>query len=129
MIRVYTASKLSTAPMWLKLQDKWNKTAFFHARWIRHVLIGTLDSPENAVRFWVEDEQDVETADILLVYAPIGQHLRGALVEAGMAIAKGVPVMVIGNHPDYGTWQYHPGVIRVDDFDAAYKKLMELDKG
>ena len=29
-----------------------------------------------------------------------------------MAIAYGVPVIVIGEHPFYGTWQYHPGVTR-----------------
>ena len=119
MIRVYTASKLAVAPFWKELQAKWAKDVFFHARWLRHVEVGTPDTPENAAYFWMEDEQDVETADALIVYARLEDHIRGALVEVGMAIAKNVPVIVIGTHPDYGTWQYHGGVTQAVDFDDA----------
>lgn len=126
MIRVYTASKLGQAPLWRKLQNEWPHV-FFHARWLRHVELKTPDSPENAVRFWQEDEQDVKTADALLIYAAPDEHLRGALVEAGIAIASKVPVIVVGTHVDYGTWQYHPEVIRAYDFDHAYQILIGLD--
>ena len=118
MIRVYTASKLHYAPLWRKINEE-NPHIFFHARWIKHVAIGTPDSPENAIRFWVEDEEDVRTADAVLIYAKPGEHLRGALVEAGIALACGVQIIVVGEHPDYGTWQYHPRVKRCATLAAA----------
>lgn len=126
MIRVYTASKLTTAPLWRSLEKEWPHV-IFHARWLKHNLIGTPDHPEFAPRFWKEDEIDVKTADAVLVYAKEGEHLRGALVEAGMGIAFGVPVIVVGNHPDYGTWHHHVGVEQVATLDEAGKLLKFLD--
>lgn len=63
---------------------------------------------------------------MVLVYAEEGEHLRGALVEAGMAIALGKTVLVIGDHPDFGTWQHHPKVIHAADLDQARTRLTEL---
>lgn len=126
MIRVYTASKLSAAPMWKDLQKLWQKDAFFHARWLRHVEIETPDTPENAEDFWREDEEDIETADVLIVLARPEDHVRGALVEVGMALAKNVPVIVIGEHADYGTWQYHSGVTKAENFGAALMIIKNL---
>lgn len=127
MIRVYTASKLSTAAFWRDLQKRWNHV-IFHARWLRHNEIGTPDELEFAPRFWKEDELDVMHADAVLVYAREGEHLRGALVEAGMAIAYGVSVIVVGKHPDYGTWQHHPMVTRMDTIESAGEYLKRLDE-
>lgn len=126
MIRVYTASKLTTAALWRDLEKQWPHV-LFHARWLKHNLIGTPDLPEFAPRFWKEDEIDVKTADAVLIYAKEGEHLRGALVEAGMAIAFGVPVIVVGNHPDYGTWQHHECVTQCSTLDEARDYLKYLD--
>ncbi len=118
MLRVYTASKITTADFWRKLHADWPHV-YFHARWLKHNAIGTTPSRENAVKFWVEDEEDIKKADVLMIWGKPGEHLRGALVEAGIAIASGIPVIVVGDHPDYGTWQWHPGVTHVDDFEQA----------
>ena len=125
MIRVYTASKLSRAEMWRRLHDRWPHV-YFHARWLKHNQIGTPDLREYAGRFWLEDEGDVRQADALLVYAEGDEKLRGALVEAGMAIAFKIPVIVVGDHLDYGTWRYHPGVTIVADMDAASALLAKM---
>jgi hypothetical protein len=127
MIRVYTASKITTAPLWRELSKQWPHV-MFHARWLKHNEIGTPDLKEYAGRFWQEDEQDVKCADAVLVYAKEGEHLRGALVEGGMAIAFKIPVIVIGEHTDYGTWQYHPCVERVKTLDEAGEMLKHMDK-
>lgn len=127
MIRVYTASKLTTASLWRELSKKWPHV-LFHARWLKHNEIGTPDLREYAGRFWMEDQQDVKCADAVLVYAKEGEHLRGALVEAGMAIAFTIPVIVVGEHPDYGTWQYHPCVERAKDIDEAGQMLKHIDE-
>lgn len=125
MIRVYTASKLRHAAMWRQLCAE-TKHVQFHARWLKHNVIGTPDDAVNASEFWLQDEQDVRDADAMLVYAEDGEHLRGALVEAGIAIACGIIVFVVGNHPDFGTWQYHPGVVRVPTLAAALEYLSKL---
>lgn len=126
MIRVYTASKISSAPMWRELSKKWPHV-LFHARWLKHNEIGTPNLREYAGRFWMEDDQDVKCSDAVVVYANEGEHLRGALVEAGMAIAYTIPVIVVGKHPDYGTWQYHPCVAQAADLDEAGKMLKHMD--
>lgn len=120
MKRVYFASKLGHGPRWRAITDP---RIHAHARWLKHNQLGTPDTAEFASRFWVEDHEDVATADAVIVYGEEGEHLRGALVEAGIAIALKVPVYVIGDHADYGTWQYHPGVTRCATLDAAFDLL------
>ena len=116
MKRVYFASKLYHASTWRNLKDA-RVHAF--ARWLVHEESATEDSAEEAKNFWIEDVSDVKVADAVVVYAAYDDKLRGALVEAGVALAMKVPVYVIGEHPDYGTWQYHPGVIRCDELEEA----------
>lgn len=126
MIRVYFASKLHHAQKW---RDLCAATPHLqaHARWLKHHALGTTDTSTNARTFWLQDEQDVRDADAVVVYAEPHDHLRGALVEAGMALAYKVPVVVVGDHPDYGTWQHHPGVLRMPDLPTvlSYLKAME----
>ena len=98
-----------------------------HARWLKHSVIGTPDSPQCAAEFWLQGEQDLRDADACVVYGHGEQKLRGALVEAGIAIACGVPVIVVGDHPDYGTWQYHPLVTRVPNVNAAVEHLRTIE--
>lgn len=124
MIRIYFASKLHHADKWRALCAS-TPDIQAHARWLKHIAVGTPDRPEDAPDFWLQDEQDVKDADAVIVYAEGDDQLRGALVEAGMAIAYGVVVVVVGDHPFYGTWQYHPGVVRVPDLDAALEYLRQ----
>ncbi len=125
MIRVYTASQLKHAAKWRDLCAG-NSRVYFHARWLKHISVGTPDTAEFASEFWLQDEQDVKDSDAVLIYAEQGDRLRGALVEAGMAIAYRVPVILAGEHPDFGTWQHHPGVTCVDDLDSALTYLESI---
>ena len=125
MIRVYPASKLKDGALWRSLD--W-PCVLFVARWLKHELIGTPDIRANAKTFWQEDEEDIKACDIVLVYASVDNHLRGALVEAGMGIAHGKRIIVVGQHADYGTWQYHPRVQSVIDLDDAYRLLKAMDR-
>jgi len=128
MIRVYPSSKLSASSVWEALEAEWDDV-YFCARWLKHVRLGTPHAKENAPEFWVQDEEDVAAADAVLVYARPDDKLRGALVESGIAIALGIPVIVVGDHPDFSTWVYHPGVIRVKDLNAAHAELKRLNVG
>lgn len=117
-MRIYTASKLNKAHLWRDLVSAWPEVTFT-ARWpTLHVGV-TPDEPCYAKVFWQHDLEDVLAADGVLLYAEPEDHLRGALVEAGMAIATGRFVVVVGEHDDYGTWQYHPLVYKVGDLESA----------
>ncbi len=83
-------------------------------------------SPDEAREFWKENQQDIETADALLLYVEQGDHLKGALVEVGIAIANDVPVIIVGEHPDHGTWKYHRDVEWAEDIDDAIGMIREL---
>ncbi len=117
-IRVYGASKLSHSQMWIELRKRYPRI-HFTARW--PFFTGILeDTEEQAKHFWLDDEADIRQADCVIVYADSeAEKLRGALVEAGIAIGLGKKVFVVGEHPDYGTWQFHPLVVRVKSVEAA----------
>jgi nucleoside 2-deoxyribosyltransferase len=119
MLRVYTASKITTGKLWRQLHNEWPEV-YFHARWLKHNVLETEDTIDNAGKFWQEDVEDIKSSDYLIIYAILPEeHLRGALVEAGVAIGEGIPVLIVGEHADYGTWQYHPLCQRVPTLAAA----------
>lgn len=119
LIKVYCASKLHHAELWKRLYDEWNDVMEIVARWPFAHVNTVPDTAHYAKIFWQQDHEDVVKADVVLIYAEPDDKLRGALVEAGMAIALGKQVIVVGEHPDYGTWQYHPLVNRVPDIESA----------
>jgi nucleoside 2-deoxyribosyltransferase len=123
-IKVYGASKLRHAPMWNDLREAWPEI-LWTARWPYQHVGQVPDTPDFASLFWLHDHEDVEKADGVLVYAEPDDVLRGALVEAGMAIALGKWVLCVGDNPGFGTWQWHPQVSRLPDLDAA-RALFEL---
>jgi hypothetical protein len=100
--------------------------AHFVNRWIW--LEGNVpDSEVYARNFWLDDVHDVLSADVLIAFAMEGDKLRGALVEAGIAIGAGKRVIVVGKHADYGTWQHHPAVERAHNLGHAIDLAMGLD--
>jgi nucleoside 2-deoxyribosyltransferase len=115
MIKVYTASKLVHAPLWRILVEDWPGVEFV-ARWPFNEFP---DEATFARVFWEHDLEDVGRCDVVLVYAAYDDKLRGALVEAGMALALGKQVIVVGDHRDYGTWRHHPRVHGVADLEQA----------
>lgn len=86
------------------------------------------DSPEQAAHFWPDDYRDVEDADIVIVYAEEADVLRGAIAEAGAALATGRYVIVIGEHESYSTWQYHPNCVRCSGINNALNMAAEITK-
>ncbi len=125
-VRVYTASKLQHAELWLELH-KTCPEIHFTARW--PFVVGKIpDAPEFARKFWQDDHADVARADVVLVYAAgPEEHLRGALVEAGIGIALGKHIVVVGKHQDYGTWQFHPQVSQYDTIEDALGSIKDWE--
>jgi hypothetical protein len=121
-LRVYFASKTTHATKWREV-DLNSKNLKVTGRWVKQVIIDNGDLLQNAhnrdmsARCWIEDQQDIQCSDYLVLYAEEGEHLRGGLVEAGIAIEHGVPVILIGEHPDYSSWQWHPQTIHLSSLD------------
>lgn len=126
MIKIYTASTLKHAPLWVALRDQWPEIEFT-ARWPVDHMVG--DKPKWAEDepfariFWQHDLADVTAADLVLCYGDADEKLQGALVEAGMALGQGKQVICVGHSPSFGTWQFHPNVFCVDDLIAARNLL------
>ncbi len=128
MIKVYIASKLSNAEQFRAYRTTWTKDGInLHARWFDQAMLEHSEhslSPHDFHIFWLVDEEDVKVADAVIVCGYSTDKLRGALIEAGIAIAMGKLVIVIGDHPDYGTWQHHPVVVRANTFEEAKQMIL-----
>ena len=128
MIKVYIASKLHYATKFQKLREVWKYDKIdLHARWHDQAALehaGHSLSPEDFHIFWLADEEDVKTSDALILYGETNDKLRGALVEAGMAIGAGILTILVGDCPDFGTWQHHPAVARAASLEHARDMLL-----
>ena len=117
-LKVYTAGKLSAAPTFKKWLTE-NPEFVQGSSWLD--LVDTVpDSPEEAVKFWPNNVDDVRHCDVLLCLAPPADstdQLRGALVEVGVALGWHKPVLLVGYVE--GTWQDHPRIWRFKDLAAA----------
>lgn len=120
MLRLYPASKYWHAHVWRSALER-DRTLFCCARWVYHSLAETPDIARECRESWQQNVQDIKDADVVVVWGKSEDQLRGALVEAGIALAFGIPVILAGTHDDHGSWQYHPLVIPMPDFDAALR--------
>lgn len=133
MPKVYIASKFHHGAKWLQLREEsfqgqspWFGIQFT-SRWFKQYYDRVPDEPQYCKIGWIHDLEDVEDCDVLIIYGEPGEHLRGALVEAGAALAFGKHVIAVGGHEDYGTWQYHPMVHLTQTMDEALVILKCFD--
>ncbi len=118
-MKVYFASKTHYARNWIAIREG-NLWAFADiiCRW-PYLIDDVPDTPTYAKTFWQQYHEDVAQADVIVLYAEEGETLKGCLIEAGMGLALGKEVVVVGNHSSYGTWQHHKNVHRVENLDEA----------
>jgi hypothetical protein len=136
-LKVYTASKLSHASRWVVLAHELAPYGVtITSRWIKYShALGDRPYESEAVldgetmrQCWIEDHEDVSRADVVLVYGEPGENLRGALVEAGMGIALGKTVLVVGENENFGTWHHHPRCKRLETLEDA-KRILTVANG
>lgn len=113
MSGTYIASKTRHAEKWRKLRaEGWD----IAATWIDEAGPGeTADFAD----LWRRCVMEACLADLLIVYAEPEDMLKGALVEVGAALGRGVPVVVVGDCPQFASWLHHPLVRRCESVEAA----------
>jgi hypothetical protein len=77
---------------------------------------------------WTRITEEISRADVLVLYAETGDFpLKGALIEVGIAVGMGLPVIVCfpgvtldgRTSRPVGSWIAHPLVTRQDDLRLA----------
>jgi len=129
-VRVYTASKLDKADLWKKLREEYRRIEFT-ARWVDSYVPNEQEhecSPHFLAVAWKQNLEDVARADAVLVYGDESGALRGALVEAGVGLALGKTVILVGDAHCYGTWQYHINCVKVPTVAHAVTYLMDMER-
>lgn len=142
MIKVYIASKVRHADMLLALRGAVDSDGIhFNARWVETCNLAV--SSTKPVSHWQrENFDDIERAHAVFCYAEAGEHLKGGLVEVGVAIRAGKPIFIIGQtvltdgvkktlyHPDYEPWsRFNPEQIkRAKDFGEGCRMVKQLFK-
>ncbi len=126
MFKVYLASKLRNHKILTAIREEWHDIEITSS-WMKDHYGQVPDEPAFAKLFWQVDEHDVLRSDVTVVYTQPEDELRGALVEAGIALGSGKPVITVGDGPSLGTWSYHPRVYRVGSWPEA-KTLLDMMK-
>lgn len=125
IIEVYVASKLKHATKWKRLRKAWEKdNIWIVSRWIEQAAQEDTAGSFDFKVFWSVDQEDVSRSDVVLVYGESGEDLRGALVEAGMGIAYGKMLIVVGNCNSFGTWTHHPNVYYAETIEKAKELIV-----
>lgn len=119
--KVYFASKLRHAELWRLMRHNYSHLFEVTSRWIDIEDVMETEraaGPSDFRRFWITDIQDIQRSDFVLVYQQADDILKGAIAEAGAAIALGKLVLAVNLETTH-TWTYHPLVIRLVDLEEA----------
>lgn len=121
---IYFASKTCHAPRWRALRASGVPTA---ATWIDEAGEGeTGDYAELAQRCLGE----ISEALAVVLYCEPGETLKGALIEAGMALAAGVPVCCVGKCESLSrVFRRHPLWFEFPSIEVALTYLLPARPG
>lgn len=115
---IYMASKTAHAPEWRRLRAEGLPII---STWIDEAGKG-----ETAcfTDLWQRCVDEAATASVVIVYRQPGEVLKGAFVEAGAALACGVPVLAVGC--DEFSFSNHAGVERLGTLHAALDRARQI---
>lgn len=117
----YVASKVQHATMWKQHRDQGVPII---STWIDETEPGQTKS---LGELWVRIKEEIRQCDGLVFYAGPNELLKGAFVEAGIALAFDKPVVAVLNmrlegrtHYPIGSWLDHPQVSRAHSVADAF---------
>lgn len=119
---VYVASKTRHAPMWLALRARGIRII---STWIDEAGSGQSACLRDLARRCVAEPA---AADATLLYAEPGDILKGALVEVGVALGAGRPVVSVGLPSDWSALASHPLWTRATSLEDALSLIEGLTK-
>lgn len=126
-LSIYTAGRIAEGPKFLDLAAKWPEFTFTSS-WIRGAENDMVECYMKAV--WDMDYREVQQSDVVLIhkFREGAGAFRGALVEVGMGLAFGKQIVVVGDWPEYGSWQFHGNCHRVPSLLVAREVLVLIAK-
>lgn len=121
-MNIYAASRASLAArpaMWRALRER---GALIVSTWV-----DTVEQALDGRTLWQIITADMAKAERLVLYVePDDFPLKGALVEVGMALSQGIPVVVVApgvilaeDMAPLGSWVLHPLVTFCDSIELA----------
>lgn len=116
--------------MWREIQQT-VPHVFFNARWVKRAERESDLKEGDFLDLWHECQADIESSDVVLVYAEEGDVLKGALVEVGIALANRIRVLLVTpekNRLAYGTWIHMDEVEWLTSMEEAISLLDMWDK-
>lgn len=103
MKTVYIASKVKHAARWLRLRKQGYA---INSTWIDEA---GEDQNKDYTELAVRCLKEIQNADVLLLFCQRGEVLKGALIEAGAALALGKEVFCVGKcHTLSQVFRSHP---------------------
>ena len=72
-----------------------------------------------------EDVEDVCRSDVLVLVSGAEKYSGGKFVEAGIAMGRGIPVIVIGRRENMLLW--HHSIMAVDTTEMAAKVITTIE--
>ena len=78
--------------------------------------------------YTLDDIWGVKEADLFIALMTVNYLYKGAWVEMGVALGKGIPVLVIGKAGDSCIFMNHPLVRKLDSFSDLEEALMGSKK-
>lgn len=120
-ITCYVASKLIHSEKIIELGAK-HKKIHFTARWPVYRNISSQQA-RPAQHYLLDNVDDILRSETVLVYVEPEDHLKGGLVEIGIAWAHGKEIYLAGDHTDFSKWQLLPRVHREHSLEAALSAI------
>lgn len=95
--------------------------------WIKNEFLPTEShTMEERMSIAFEDVEDVLSSDVLALVAGAEKYSGGKFVEAGIAMGRGIPVIVIGRRENMLLW--HHSVMSVETAEMAAKVISDIEK-
>lgn len=94
--------------------------------WIKNEFLPTdKHTVEERMSIAFEDVEDVCRSDVLVLVAGADKYSGGKFVEAGIAMGRGIPVIVVGRRENMLLW--HHSIMSVDTVQMAAQVISNLE--